>query len=111
MARTKSKSLRAKKRGKHRERRRKRVVVEPTRLDQDAPLGTYHVDEIACELLSSGRVAGAIDTQEFTKRIRQAVSGAAQCALDSGRNQFDYSERRKIKRFFNDLGVACTRFG
>jgi hypothetical protein len=108
--RVKAKRLQYKKGARHRERRREQAQIEPKLLRDDAPIGTYLVDEVAHELFLSGGIAVSGEPQ-LVKLVRDKVKLAAPFALIAARNQFfNVPEwRRKTKRFFEDLKVIRSR--
>jgi len=105
-----SKVLKSKKRGRHRARRQKWAATEPKYLFRDAPLGEFRIDEVALDLYSSGRAAGAIGAKEFAKGIRTEINMAARMAAIDASRQFDRAPRRRLtKRFLEDLRVIRSR--
>jgi hypothetical protein len=111
MPRPRTKAAKSKKPGRHSARRRKWAATEPKHLYSDAPPGEYLVDEVALDLYSLSRAAGAMGTTEFLKDIRTEIDNAAQYALIAATNQFDRAPRRRwlAQRFLEDLRVIRSR--
>ena len=106
----KTSGVQVKKRGRHRAKRKKQAAIEPKRLAEDAPLGTYLIDDVAIEIFLSGGAPGATGN-EFVSLVRHEIWLVAQFAQMSAANQFvrEPQRRRKTKRFFDDLSVIRSR--
>jgi hypothetical protein len=111
MPRPQTNDLKSKKPGRHRARRQKWAATEPKFLYSGAPLGEYVIDEVALDLFSSGRAAGATDPTELVKEIRTDINMAARMASIDATNQFDRAPRRRwlAKRFLEDLRGIRSR--